>query len=383
MRRPTRQAGFTLVELMVASMLASILLVALFRLLDITLDLWSKGETRRALVEQTAATAELLASDLRALHNGKQGDFLCEWVPLDVDSDGIVDRIWPRLRFVRQASLVDVARIAAEDLSPEIRKRAAELGVEPASLIPEEERRAAPQKSGLIQVVWTVVPAGRSADARGEGVLLRGEELLEAGSLGTFFDEGYFARDGQPRPGTTREVTGGLLWLGVQFATQTSILWDGWSIGDRLRDTTTSWDAWNRGRPDAGVHVWNEPGAGMPRVGDTPLLPRRIRLELEFERERDRRRRTRLLEFVDKESRRFEVLNGDGLPRRDGQHILVGSEWMRIVRVDGDQVVVRRGARGTQVRQHAAGSLVHFGSPIVVEVPVALYSDDWSLEGGR
>ncbi len=383
MRRPTRQAGFTLVELMVASMLASILLVALFRLLDITLDLWSKGETRRALVEQTAATAELLASDLRALHNGKQGDFLCEWVPLDVDSDGIVDRIWPRLRFVRQASLVDVARIAAEDLSPEIRKRAAELGVEPASLIPEEERRAAPQKSGLVQVVWTVVPAGRSADARGEGVLLRGEELLEAGSLGTFFDEGYFASDGQPRPGTTREVTGGLLWLGVQFATQTSILWDGWSIGDRPRDTTTSWDAWNRGRPDARVHVWNEPGAGMPRVGDSPLLPRRIRLELEFERERDRLRRTRLLDFVDKESGRFEVLNGDGLPRRDGQHILVGSEWMRIVRVDGDQVVVRRGARGTQVRQHVAGSLVHFGSPIVVEVPVALYSDDWSLEGSR
>ena len=383
MRRQISTAGFTLVELMVASMLASILLVALFRLLDVTLDLWSKGETRRALVEQTAATAELMASDLRAIHNGQQGDLLCEWVPIDVDADGSVDRIWPRLRFVRQASLADVARIASESLSPEIRKRAAQLGVEAASLIPEEERRPAPRKSGLVQVVWTVVPAGRSADARGEGVLLRGEELLDPGSLGTFFDDGFFHSNGQPRPGTTREVTGGLLWLGVQFATQTSILWDGWSIGTRMRDTATSWDAWNRRRPDAETHVWNEPGAGMPRVKDTPLLPRRVRLELEFERERDRRRRTRLLDFVDKESQRFEVENGAGLPGRDGRHILVGSEWMQIVRVDGDHVSVRRGARGTEVRQHAAGSMVHFGEPIVVEVPVVLYSDDWSLESSR
>lgn len=383
MRRGNSRTGFTLVELMVASMLASMLLIALFRLLDITLDLWSKGETRRAVVQQTAATAELLASDLRALHNGQQGDLLCEWVPIDVDSDGIVDRIWPRLRFVRQASLADVARIASENLSPEIKKRAAELGVEAASLIPEDERRPAPRKSGLVQVVWTVVPAGRSADARGEGVLLRGEELLDAGSLGTFFDESFFSSSGQPRPGTTREVTGGLLWWGVQFATQTSILWDGWSMGDRPRDTTASWDAWNRGRPDAEVHVWNEPGAGMPRVDDTPLLPRRVRLEFEFERERDRRRRTRLLDFVDKEAQRFEVENGDGLPRRAGRYVLVGPEWMQIVRVNGDHVSVRRGARGTEVRQHAAGSLVHFGEPVVIEVPVVLYSDDWSLESGR
>ncbi len=383
MRRQTSRAGLTLVELMVASMLASFLLIALFRLLDITLDLWSKGETRRALVEQTSATAELLASDLRAIHNGRQGDFLCEWVPIDVDSDGVVDRIWPRLRFVRQASLVDVARIASEALPPELRKRAAELGVEAASLIPEEDRRPAPRKSGLVQVVWAVVPASRTADGRAEGVLLRGEELLDAGSMGTFFDDGFFATNGQPRAGTTREVTGGLLWLGMRFATQTSILWDGWSFGDQLSDTATSWDAWNLGRPDAEVHVWNEPGAGMPAVGDTPLLPRRIRLELEFERERDRRRRTRLLDFLEKESRGFEVENGDGLPRRADQHILVGSEWMKILHIDGDRLRVLRGARGTEVRQHPAGSMVHFGTPIVVEVPVVLYSDDWNMGSGR
>ena len=42
-----RRAGMTLVELVIATGLASVVIVALFRLMDVTLDMWSRGETRR------------------------------------------------------------------------------------------------------------------------------------------------------------------------------------------------------------------------------------------------------------------------------------------------------------------------------------------------
>lgn len=375
------RAGLTLVELIVASALASILMVAIFRLLDTSLDLWAKGETRRAVVEQATGTAELLARDLRALHSGQQGDLLAEWVPFDADGDGKPDRLWPRLRFVRQASLADVARLASESIDPEVVAKARELGVEVGTLIPEEEREPPPLESGLIQVAWAVVPAGSNPDGKVEGLFLRGEELLAPGDVGTFFDEGFFSTGGHPPVGALREVTGGVLWLGLQFATQTSVVHDGWTVGDELRDTAGSWDAWNRGRPDPEAHFWNEPGAGMPAAEDRPLLPRRVLIELEFERPRDRQRRTRLAEELEKETTAFEVDNGQALPRGPGHHLLVGTEWMELAGLDGDRVRVRRGARGTAPQLHPVGAMVHHGEPVVVEVPIVQYVDDWNLGG--
>lgn len=95
MRRPprTRRAGLTLLELIIATGLATLVMTALFRLLDVTLDLWAEGETRRAVVERGTATAELVARDLRSLHPGSQGDLLVDWRPFDVDGDGSIDRL--------------------------------------------------------------------------------------------------------------------------------------------------------------------------------------------------------------------------------------------------------------------------------------------------
>ena len=248
-------SGFTLVELVVATGLASLLIVALFRMLDLTLDLWSKGETRRDVVGRATAAGELLAADLRALHNGQQGDLLVDWQHFDVDGDGRVDRFWPRLRLVRQAAIEDLARLAAEEVVAELDAallaEAEERGVGPAQLA-DPESFTPPVESGLVEVAWSVLPADRSRDGRCEGVLLRGEARLAPGDLGSFFEPGFFATDGQAPAGVMREVTGGVLWLGLSFATQTTVIWDGWTIGEGLPDASASWDAWNRDRPDPG-----------------------------------------------------------------------------------------------------------------------------------
>jgi type II secretory pathway pseudopilin PulG len=380
--RVDTRSGMTLIEIVIATGLATIVMTALFGLLDLTLDLWAKSESRRSVVEQATATGELLARDLRALHPGNQGDLWVDWQPFDVDGDGIIDRVWPRLRMVRQASRADLARLASAGIDPELVELARSQGLTVEDVLPEDYQLERPPTSGLMVVGYCVVPAGQGRDVRGEGVLMRGEEVLTSGRLPQIFERNFFSGDGQPRGGAMREVTGGVLWMGLQFATQTSVVWDTWKVGGQISDTSASWDAWALGRPSTDLSVWNEPGAGMPAPGDEALLPRRVQIELEFETERERKRRTRLVDGLTKGDTNFVVENGSAIPRKAGRHLLIEGEWMELIRVRGDRVHVRRARRATEATEHAPGALVHWGEPVTIEVPIPTYRDDWNISGG-
>jgi len=356
--RLSTRSGLTLVELVLAAGLLSLLMVALFALLDDFLGMWEKSEQRRQLVEETSGVLELLVADLTALDPGPRGDVLCEWILTDTDGDGVGETKWPRLRLVRHASPAELQRL---------------LVGRPADVLTQ----------GLIEVIWTMTPAHPGAtdpDLRAEGFLWRGERIWGPPQDGdvSFFDDAYLSEAGQPRPGTVNEVSGGILWLGLQLATQTSLVQDGWTIGGELPDAAASWDAWARGRPDPERHYWNEPAAGMPPPRGRPVLPRRVRIELELERERDLKRRTRLTRPIEATDARLDVVDGERIPS-SGSFVLVGSEWMEVTAVVGDSVTVVRGARGTQPALHEVGDLVHWGAPAVREVRVPLCQEDWNL----
>ncbi|MDP6519629.1 MAG: type II secretion system protein, partial [Planctomycetota bacterium] len=300
--------GFTLVEVVLALGLFSMLMVAVFQLLQGSLDLWNRGETRRNIVDQATSAGELLAQDLRALAAGASGDVLAEWVPFDTDGDGLREKYWPRLRLVRQAT------------EAELRRR----GAAPDDL----------HGPGLLEVAWAVLPmttpqeAGvggdlhsSPADKRAEGVLWRGERLPDDPLGMSFFEPGFFSRNGRPAGGALEEVSGGLLWMGIFFATQTSSVRAGWETGPELWHAATSWDGWQRERPAADVHPWNEAGSGMPAVDGVVLLPRRVRVELEFERAKDRRRRTRLADLIEAGDTQLVVEDGERVPARSGSFI--------------------------------------------------------------
>jgi prepilin-type N-terminal cleavage/methylation domain-containing protein len=348
-----RRRGFTLVEVVLALGLFSILMVAVFQLLQVSLDLWNRSETRRNIVGQATSTGEILVQDLRAVAGGARGDLLAEWVPFDLDGDGIREKVWPRLRFVRQATEADLVRmgVATKDL----------------------------HGPGLLEVAWAVLPLGGAADTRAEGVLWRGNRLPDDPATLSFFEPGFFGQNGRPAGGALEEVTGGVLWMGMLFATQTSSVHGGWEAGPDLRHAATSWDGWDRDRPQADVHPWNESGAGMPGATDIVTLPRRIRVEFEFERAKDRRRRTRLSGFTEAGDTLLVVEDGERVPARAGSHILVDVEWMKVVLRNGNSVTVRRGQRGTAPAQHDKGSMVHHGLTTIVELPIALYREDWNL----
>ena len=153
----------------------------------------------------------------------------------------------------------------------------------------------------------------------------------------------------------------------------------GWHYGDRLEDCALSWDAWKRARPNVERSVWNEPGEGMPAVGERPLLPRRIQVEFEFERQKDLKRRTRLTRYLATNDTALFVDNSERVPHEKGTFVLLGSEWMEVVSLSGNSVTVRRGARGTRPGQHERGTLIHYGQRSVRELPVPLHEDNWNL----
>ncbi|MAF64228.1 MAG: hypothetical protein CMJ84_01030 [Planctomycetes bacterium] len=353
--RRTPRAGLTLVELVLATGLLTLLMIAVFSLLDGSLDLWRRAETRRHLSEHAGGFLELLATDLGSLEPGAGGDVLVEWVRFDADGDGLAETGWPRLRMVRQASAAEVARLTAGD---------------------EEPSTAA----ATLEVCWAFTPAPGDADARAEGIAWRGARLALDDTRRTFFDPGFFnVTSHEPDAGELEDVTGGLLWVGLRFATQTSIVHDGWDLGDRLEHAASSWDAWNRGRPDTSVHPFNEPGSGMPEAHERPLLPRRVRIELELERETDRKARTRLTEHLAASDGSFSVDDSTRIPRGEEAYVNLDGEWMLVIGVSGGRVTVRRGQRGSEPVSHDPGSMVHWGARVVREVPITLYREDWDL----
>ena len=347
-----RRSGFTLVELLLALGLLAVLMIALVRLLDTSLRIWGRTEANRDLLEMGGAVLDLCAGDLGALEGGPRGDLLAEWVRFDTDRDGSRGAVWPRLRIVRRAS--------ASGLQ----------GARPGSQA---------RTGGLFEVCWALLPASQATpDERPLGVLWRGERWVGDEETLSFFDPRFFDAANKPVPGGLNAVTGGMLWFEPWFAAQTSVVRDGWSLGEELADCAASWDAWNAERPDPELSWLNLPAAGMPPARDRPLLPRRVRISIEIERPEELKRRTRLAADLAPDHGRILVADETRLPA-EGAMILIDEEWMRLGAVSGGAAAVERARRGTRRAPHKQGARIHHGARLVREIPIRTMSEDWDL----
>ncbi len=357
MKRTKPASAFTMVELLLALGLFAILVVALIRLLDTSLRIWGSAETNRDLLEMSTSVIELLAEDLQSAEGGSRGDLVGEWVRFDTDHDGTRSAPMMRLRLVRQASAADLLRLGSEG---------------------ERERQNA-RALGLLEVCWALLPEpGAERDARSVGVLWRGARAVGDEDSASFFQPDFFDAAGKPAPGSLWEVTGGVLWFEAWYACQTSVLHDGWSLGDDLADCASSWDAWTRARPDPELHFYNQPASGAGSADELPVLPRRMLVTLELERASERKFRTRLARTVDPESKSIAVADAERLPPA-GSFVLVDEEWMQILSAGGGEASVKRGERGTLPTAHQPGALVHHGARCVREIPLPMLREDWNL----
>jgi len=352
-----RRRGLTLIELVLALGLASLLVLALVTLLDTSLSLWRKTEERRSKNELSSAVTELLASDLAAVESGPRGDLLVEWALFDVDGDGLPRLPCLRLRMVRAASAGEIERLQVD---------AAEKA----------------HGQGLVEVCWALLPSSTTAANREwEGLLARGVRLYGPGAGTSLLDPRFFGSGGRPPAGVLEDVTGGVLWFEALCAGVGTDLSRGWEIGAAREQACTSWDARGDGRPDAERSASNEDGAAMQPLASPlgvrrPQLPRRMRLTLEVETPRARQRRVSTRADLGLKEGSVIVDDATKLPP-PGTFLLLDEEWLELVGTSANEARVRRAQRGTRAAEHKAGTWLRYGERSLREVVVPAQREDW------
>jgi len=366
MRRSAR--GFTLLELLAAAALFSVLGVLLFQMVRSAMDVWGTGERNRELSDRAAAALQLLATDLRDAWAGAPGGpvpgaLLCTWRAEDDDRDGEPERRRPLLRFTRlcheQATLEWLSR--AGDVAGGQDSVASLLPRDPTGLRPTgglaeslytlSERKDLPLPA-LVRVVRS--PAG------GERSLL--DPALPEQRDRMLADAAVVADD--------------VLFFGVEF-------WGpGTSSWSRDGGTLTAWDS-TRGLLPPGDPDFPF-GVGPASLADASddVWPRLLRLTLVLDRAQGATTAGSLSEPVGPDARRLRLASADLL--RDEEppdHLLVEDEWVAVESVDGRDVQVRRGARGTQAATHGEGARVRAGRTFrrVLELPAGR---ELLLDGG-
>ena len=343
-----RTRGFTLLELLAAAALFSVLGVLLFQMVRSAMDVWSTGERNRELSDRANAAFELLASDLRDAWAGTAGAgvpaaLLCTWRPEDDDRDGEAERRIPLLRFTRlcheQSTLEWLAH--AGDAAGGQDSVTGLAPHDPASLRPT---------GGLAESLYTL---GSRKDAplpalmRAVRMPAGGERSLLEPSLADQKDR--LLADAVP-------AADDVLFFGVQF----------WGPG------TTDWTAeggaftaWDSTR---GVIPLADPdfpfGVGPASWADPSddIWPRLVRLTLVLDRAQGAASAGRLAEAVGPEAKVITVADPAFL--RDEEtpdHVLVDDEWLAVTGIDGRTLQVQRGARGTVAAVHGEGARVRIG----------------------
>ncbi len=382
--RTQSRRGMTLVELMLAVLLASFVMLAVVRFVDVSLGLWSRSEDTRRETGRGQAVLQRLRSDLVSVHSGQVGDFLLEWQGFDMDGDRASDRAFPRLRLVRRPSALDWRRLSLRDMTPDQRAVFAELGFGEGSALAVRKELGELDASleglglatapGLVESAWVLLPDGEGES--GTGTLYRGERKRGAkGERASFFHRNFVGSGGSVEDPLLERITGGVLWWSVELGDDSTA--DEWTVGVAPGQARMAWDALGQGRPDVQSAAVNETAVDRPLEEGRPLMPSKARLIIELETERSRTRAPFLLQGLDREVNSFDVSRGETLPLKPGSYLRIGKEWMRMVSRKGDRVVVERGQRGTLAGLHDADTKVRYGRRTEARVTLPTSRQEW------
>ncbi len=327
-RSPRSRAGFTMVELLTATALFTVLSMLMFQMVRGALDVWKSGESNRELNDRAEAVFDLLAHDLRHVWPGVMGAaeqdarLVCS-DRVEAAGSGVLFRT-PVLRFTRvlheartRPWLREAGRRpgAAAVARPDGRADAAELGA----------------TGGLAESLYTRVRAGLD----GRPALVR-RVRLRAGGSGSLV-----AADLVERPDR-------LLVDAVEIATD--VLYFGCTFDAELE----VWDS-TRGllSRDEFPHAV---GSASLWAGHDDVWPRSVRVELVLD---DGGESWQLVSGLGVQGDRLE-LRGRVAPEV-GARLLLDHEWVELLDVRAGELIVARGVRGTVPAAHDGGVVVRRG----------------------
>jgi prepilin-type N-terminal cleavage/methylation domain-containing protein len=359
-----RRRGFTLIELLAATALFAILGTLLFQVVRGAMDVWAVGERNRELHDRASAVMELIAEDLRSTWPGLSGAgeqdarFLLQYREEDVDGDAKIDLRTPVLRFARlchEERALGWLREAGETIGAE--------GI--ATLTGEQDPAALRPTGGLAESLYTLAIRPGSAlpslirrfraPLGGDGSLLEPDLLLQPDRI---------LADGVP-------VADQVLYFGVELWGPDTTAWQAEPGTDQV-SALTAWDS-TRGLVLPGDPTFPY-AAGEDSLwdGSDDMFPPLARITLVLDREQGATSSGRLAENISADARRLPLQSSTFLRAEENpDHVLVGSEWMRVTAIESGGLTVERGVRGTVAGTHLAGDRISVGRRFerIVELP--------------
>jgi len=394
------ESGFTLVELLMAMGLFSMLGVGLVSLLSRSADFLTTGQTAAETMDTLQTFTESFGADVATIYTVPDSlvgrpdvRMYSDHVGTDIDGDSKSDARIQRLFFTRL-----IPREATAPMT-----RAAGASVEGKASLDQSddfEESAEGQlraTGGLMEVFWTAVPD--SKDDLSIMTLYRGFLSPIGGDLSLFprgaaGDPSVAELEKGPRSrkriqAAARPVLSGILYFGVQF----------WSR------TTTTWDHQTPARSGGPVYTWDSTRGIMPGTsgGDRygafflgkdfesiedptdDTYPRRLRVTLVVEQLGNPSAAGFLARELSADANVLDVESALFIPASSTtrRFVKIGAEWIEFSGVNGNSLLgCTRGVRGTVATAHSMGARVHHGRTVVREYSIATFRDTYADQLG-
>ncbi|MEE3200092.1 MAG: type II secretion system protein [Planctomycetota bacterium] len=402
--------GYTLLEVVIAVGILTLLGSGLATLLTQGISIWRRAENRGRVYDQARILLERMAEDIRStvvLSSSAGGD---AWVRFICDED-LLGR--QRLRFVRTISAETSDAILRHGGKTLSLKSPAVYDGNNDSKEARHGRLGAP--GGLMEVIYLRDPRlseshlwrGFRSPVGGMRSLVNqevpGEEKLaelseviaelEKRALGGAMTEKeqqeHLDREAQAvddfewnMSQMGRPLTDGVLFLGFSFWGPTTNTWDEsekpleLAGGSRPSGPLFHWDStrailnWTGG--DSDEFMFRSIDGSLTDSSDD-IFPEQVEITLVLR--DDNSESFYLVDRISKSDDFFRVSKPFSLPENEAdRYLLVGGEWMYMRAVDGTRVSIEsygRGRRGTEPTSHLAGDRVDLGATFrrVVEMP--------------
>ncbi len=377
------KSGFTLIEMVTAAAVFSLLGVMLFSMVKSGMTMWKDGESSRDEIERGVHALNSISRELRLAFTENnpfgsraEAQMLCDFVDYDRDGDSIPESRVQRLAFTR---------INAEERENEVLKTS---GDEPLGRLYFTLFENDPD---LVKEMGTL-PTGGLAEALfmsyapelGEGQKSDGLLSLYRGYRSPIGGEGSFFTAGNLLKPDDIEfsllpVLDEILHLEFRFWNQHTYTFDASLAGpDDLGGAGYTWDSTRAVLPEDPAMSPNRfrfgLGDGSRDDVTDDIFPERILITVEVRCSGGAEGLPRLTGDVKEDSINVPVDMTKPLERmKEGERFVrIDAEWIEFSSAGtGELVVKRRGARNTLVSDHKRGSLVNYGRRFSTVVEIA------------
>ncbi|MFN6194910.1 MAG: type II secretion system protein [Planctomycetota bacterium] len=390
--------GFTLIELVVVMGILTGFLLMLAQLVDGGLRLFGEGELGQALADRAAAAQRRVTAELSLLRGaGSQRDMtrvvdrlVVQELPL-----GLPQR--PERGISRAQVLRGAVQLPPDRELPRLdAKIAAELLRDDAKLTGDElTRRIAAARQGtplrghgnLLLLPWR-------QEGTDEALLELRAAWLLPGQVVPVGPDRFVDPFDTPLPGSpdlpglalwtlTQPLLTDLLHVEFQLWAQNTRQWarddGGTGGGAALRCWDSARGGWLVAAAAGGAFPLDRGPASAADARDD-VHPHAILCRIVVAQPADFAAEGLLAADLDADDTTLRLYDGARFPgATDGGWVKIRTEWIGYAERSGDELRgLRRGARGSSPKDHAAGARVHVGRSVEFVVPVLHAKDDWN-----